>query len=111
MPVIKVQLEQKPIEERTDRVVEVQIKDGDGEEYWIGIELIAHEFGRENDDVQISISKPSQECIKNGTGPVFSPNRVLAGLGSYHDERQGCTHSIWFEFHEIEGKKAVRNDP
>lgn len=101
------------LNEKDDRVINLDIKTANGQQYSVGIEILQHEFGLCNDDVQVSVHK-----IKNsedGQCPrvVYGPNQILyreRPVATKKHKNSTINASVWYEFHSIGDIPAVFSD-
>jgi len=99
-----------------DRVVTLEVKTNCGT-YYVQMEFVAHHFGLPNDDVQVSVRKPTMPPPEDG-GPqygVAGPNALYSGGGAAvpllisEPEKMNNIGGVWFEFHESHGLPAVHS--
>lgn len=99
MPEIKVDL--KP---EDDRVVIVYIKDQHGTRYDVMIEVLHHTFPNDHNHA-LQINAYRVVSAPFNAYQYKERNALVVGHGVRLVNTEPC--GIWFEFHEIEGKKAA----
>ena len=60
-----------------DRVLSLTIKTANDQQYSISLEFCAHEFGLENDDVQVSVHKLKNSEDGQSSRGILGPNAIL----------------------------------
>jgi len=107
-------MNKKIVLDKDDRIITLDIKASNNQQYSVGIEILQHEFGISEDDVQISVRKikNSEDGCKTGRS-CPGPNQIL------HEERPVATKkdihsninaSVWYEFHKVGDLPAVLSE-
>jgi hypothetical protein len=102
-----------------DRVVQLTVTDKHGEIYQVSLEFLNHEF--DLDEVNVGVHKLPEgwkELIKKeGSCPALMPNRIIHDETTIDKRKKdefgnewGPNCHVWFEFHEIDGFKAIKSN-
>jgi len=99
--------------EKDDRVLSLNIKTANNQQYAIGIEIQEHEFGAENADVQVNIHKLRNSEDGQSCRGAMGPNAILymeKAIAIKKDKDSNIVPSIWYEFHEKPGLPYVDSE-
>lgn len=100
--------------DKGDRILTLNIKAANNQQYTVGIEILQHEFGLDSDDVQISVHKlkNSEDGSKTGRS-CPGPNQILyqeKPIGTKRGRYSNINASVWYEFHKVGDLPAVLSD-